>query len=137
MVLFPQPAAGSAPTSYSRTRLPLVISRLWYRAGLCDAVICARQIPMLTKHFADALEAARWPHGACLFLIGHRFARARQGKEDSALAEAVFFSPAAIATVPHLIAVCGAEPSPPPDRDYATLLVGKPSDWDLLPRGLH
>jgi hypothetical protein len=39
--------------------------------------------------------------------------------------------------VPHLIAVCGAQPSPPPDRAGATLLVGKQSDWDLLPHGLH
>ena len=88
-----------------------------------DAVIGTRQIAMLVDHFADALEAAGWPLGGCLFLSG--------------VPEAVFFSPAAIAAVPHLIAVCGAEPSPPPDRDCATLLVGKQSDWDLLPRGLH
>jgi hypothetical protein len=88
---------------------------------LCDALITARHVPTLREHFADALAAARWPEGACLFLRP----------------EAVFFSPAAIAQVPHLIAICGAEPSPPPDRTCATLLVGKPSDWDLLPRGLH
>ena len=123
MVLYAQAAAGSASTSYGRTPLPLVSSRLWYRAGLCDAMIGTRQIPMLMKHFAEALEAARWPHGACLFLSGQP--------------EAVFFSPAAIATVPHLIAMCGAEPSPPPDRDWTTLLVGNQSDWDLLPRELH
>ena len=111
-------------------------SCLWYRALLRDAVIGTRQIPMLIQHFADALEAAGWPHGACLFLSGHHFVRA-QGKGDSAVPEAVFFSPAAIAAVPHLIAAYGAEPSPPPDRDCATLLVGKQSDWDLLPRELH
>ena len=137
MVLFPQSAAGSAPTSTGRTELPLLKSCLWYRALVCDALIGTRQIPMLIEHFADALEAAGWPHGACLFLSGHRFSKARQGKDDSAVPDAVFFSPAAIAAVPHLIAVCGAEPSPPPDRDCATLLVGKQSDWDLLPQGLH
>jgi len=121
----------------SGTGLPLVNSRLWYRASLCDAVIGSRHIPMLIEHFADALEAAGWPHGACLFVSGHRFARARQGGDDSAVFKAVFFSPAAIAAVPHLIVVCGAEPSPPPDRAGATLLVGQQSDWDLLPRVLQ
>ena len=137
MVLFPQPAAGSAPTSYSRTRLPLVNSRLWYRAVLCDAQISARQLPTLRQHVADALGAAGWPDGACLFLSGRQTTTKRPRKDDNATAEAIFFSPAAIAAVPHLIAVCGAEPSPPPDRASATLLVGEPLDWDLLPHGLH
>jgi len=123
--------------SYDSTDLPLVNSCVWYRALLGDAVIGTRQIPMLIKHFADALEVAGSPHGACLFLSGHRSAKARQGKDDSVAPDAVFFSPAAIALVPHLIAVCGAEPSSPPDRACAKLLVGEQGDWDLLPRGLH
>jgi hypothetical protein len=124
MALFPRLAASSAPASHGGTGLATVSSRLWYRAVLCDAVIGARQVPKLREHFADALGVAGWPDGACLFLSGRH-------------AAAVFFSPAAIAVVPHLIAVCGAEPSPPPDRACATLLVGKQSDWELLPRGLH
>ena len=112
-------------------------SRLWYRAVLCDALIGARQLPTFRKHFADALGAAGWPDGACLFLSRRHTATKRSREVDPATAEAVFFSPAAIAAVPHLIAVCGGEPSPPPDRACATLLVGKPTDWDLLPRGLH
>ena len=112
-------------------------SRLWYRAVLRDAPTGACQLPMIRQHFADALGAAGWPDGACLFLGTRHPGRRRARKHDSAVAEAVFFSPAAIAAVPHLIAVCGAEPSPPPDRGYATLLVGKQSDWDLLPRGIH
>jgi hypothetical protein len=100
-------------------------------------MVGTRQIPMLIEHFADALEAAGWPHGACLFLSEDRLSKARQGKDHSAVPAAIFFSPAAITAVPHLIAMCGAEPSPPPDRDYATLLVGIQSDWDLLPQGLH
>jgi hypothetical protein len=104
---------------------------------LGDALIGARQVPMIREHFADALGAAGWPDGACLFLSGRRTGGTRRGEGHSAIPEALFFSPAAIAEVPHLIAVCGAEPSAPPDRECATLLVGKQSDWDLLPRGLH
>jgi hypothetical protein len=113
-----------------------VISRLWYRAVLCDA-LGAHRVPLLRKHFADALGAAGWPDGACLFLSARHTADARVGEGHGAVPEAVFFSPAAIAAVPHLIAVCGAEPSQPPDRACATLLVGEQSDWDLLPHRLH
>ena len=112
-------------------------SCLWYRAGLCDAPIGACQVPMIRERFADALEAAGWPKGACLFMSTRHSRGRRVREDDSAVAEAVFFSPAAIAAVPHLIAVCGAEPSPPPDRASATLLVGEQSDWDLLPRRTH
>ena len=98
------------------------MSNLWYRAALPDAFLDARHVPMIGEHFADALDAAGWPDGACLFLSGRH---------------TVFFSPASIATVPHLIAVCGAAPSHPPDRVRATLVVGRQSDWDLLPRELH
>ena len=112
-------------------------SCLWYRAVLGDALVSACQIPMIREHFADALGAAGWPDGACLFLSTRhtRGRKVRRGASD--LAETVFFSPAAIAAVPHLIAVCGAEPSPPPDSACVTLLVGKQSDWDLLPRRTH
>lgn len=87
-------------------------SCLWYRAVLCDSLIAAHQIPMLREHSADALGAAGWPDGACLFLTGHRTAEATPGQDEGAVPEAVFFSPVAIAAVPHLIVVCGAEPSP-------------------------
>ena len=137
MVLFCKGAAGSAPAIDGGTGAVMVNSRLWYRAVLCDAQISARQLPTLRQHVADALGAAGWPDGACLFLSGRQTTTKRPRKDDNATAEAIFFSPAAIAAVPHLIAVCGAEPSPPPDRASATLLVGKPPDWDLLPHGLH
>src|ERR1041384_7417783 len=100
-------------------------SRVWYRAVLCEALVSACQIPVIREHFADALGAAGWPEGACLFLSTRHTRRRRLREDDNAAAEAVFFSPAAIAAVPHLIAVCGAEPSPPPDRASATLLVGE------------
>jgi hypothetical protein len=104
---------------------------------LGDALVAASQLPMIRDHFADALGAAGWPDGACLFLSTRHAPGKKAREDDSAGAEAVFFSPAAIAAVPHLIAVCGAAPSPPPDRACSTLLVGKESDWDLLPRPTH
>jgi hypothetical protein len=112
-------------------------SRLWYRAVLCDALIGVSQVPMVREHFADALGAAGWPDGACLFLNTRQASGKKAREDDCAVAESIFFSPAAIAEVPHLIAVCGAVPSPPPDRECSILLVGKQSDWDLLPRGIH
>lgn len=112
-------------------------SGLWYRAPLCTPLVDACEVPLIREHFADALVAAGWPAGACLFLsTRHRPGRGGRGHGGN-VAEAVFFSPAAIAAVPHLIAMCGARPSPPPDRTCATLLVGQQSDWDLLPRPSH
>ena len=137
MALFSRLAVGSAPASRGRTGLPTVTSRLWYRAVLCDALIGAHQVPMIREHVADALGAAGWPEGACVFLSRRQPAGTRLGKGDSAVPEAIFFSPAAITAVPHLIVVCGAEPSAPPERACTTLLVGRQSDWDLLPRALH
>jgi hypothetical protein len=110
-------------------------SCLWYRATLSEDLIAVDQISMIREQFAEALGAAGWPDGACLFLVTRHTRRGKVRQDEEA--EAVFFSPAAIAAVPHLIAVCGAEPGPPPDRACATLLVGKESDWDLLPRPTH
>jgi hypothetical protein len=113
-------------------------SGLWYKAALHDDRIVDEQISILREQFAVALEAVGWPDGACLFLITrHNDSGTVREDEGAGEAEALFFSPAAISVVPHLIAVCGAEPSPPPDRACATLLVGKPTDWDLLPRSTH
>jgi hypothetical protein len=102
-----------------------VMSGFWYRAPLSnapDALIGARHVVMIGEYFAEALGGASWPSGACLFLSG---------------SEALFFSPAAIAAVPHLIVACGAQPSPPPDRIGATMLAGRETDWELLPYELH
>ena len=112
-------------------------SRLWYRAGLRDDLIAADHISKIREQFAEALGAAGWPDGACLFLVTRQRHTRGRVRTDDEEAEAVFFSPAAIAAVPHLIAACGAEPGPPPDRACATLLVGNESDWDLLPRQTH
>ena len=48
--------------------LRTMTSGLWYRALLCDALVDACQVPIIREHFADALGAAGWPDGACLFL---------------------------------------------------------------------
>jgi hypothetical protein len=108
-------------------------SCLWYRAVLGDSIVDACQISIIREHFAEALGVVGWPDGACLFLSIRRARRKAVREDVIARGEAIYFSPAAIAAVPHLIAVCGAEPSPPPDRGCATLLVGKDSDWNLLP----
>jgi hypothetical protein len=63
-------------------------SRLWYRAGLCDASIGTRQVPMIREHFADALGAAGWPDGACLFLSTRLTRDKRVRKDDSVVTEA-------------------------------------------------
>jgi hypothetical protein len=111
-------------------------SRLWYRAVLREDR--DEQISMIREQFAAALNDAGWPEGACLFLTSRHARGETVSKDDSpADAEAVFFSPAAISAVPHLIVACGAEPSPPPDRTCATLLVGELTAWDLLPRSTH
>ena len=111
-------------------------SHLWYRAGLRDSLSAAEHVSRIREQFTETLAAAGWPDGACLFLVT-RNARAGKARKDEDEAEAVFFSPASIAVVPHLIAACGAEPGPPPDRARATLLVGNERDWDLLPRPTH
>lgn len=105
-------------------------SGVWYRVALRDDSIVGGHVAAIREQFADALEAAGWPDGACLFVTSRD---ARIGGPHHAL----FFSPASVSEVPHLIAVCGAEPSAPPDRACATLLVGKQTDWDLLPRQTH
>ena len=130
-------SACPVAANHNRPGPPAMTSRLWYRAVLRDALVAASQLPRIREHFADLLGAAGWPDGACLFLRTGQGSGKKAREDGRAVAAAVFFSPAAIAAVPHLIAVCDAVPSPPPDRDCLVLLVGRQSDWDLLPRGTH
>jgi hypothetical protein len=109
---------------------------LWYRAVARDASIAATQLPLISDYFAEAIFIAGWPDGACLFMTGS-FSSEMTDRREAAEPAIIFFSPAAIELVPQLIASCGAEPSPPPDRAGATLLVGKLSDWSLLPYSRH
>ena len=44
-------------------------SRLWYRAELRGDLVSAHHVSIIREQFTEALEAAGWPDGACLFLI--------------------------------------------------------------------
>ena len=77
----------------------------------------------IRDQFAEAITAAGDPEAACMFTT----------KDE----DAVYFSPASVSAVPHLIALLDAQPSPPPERDGASLLAGTQKDWDLLPRTVH
>lgn len=95
---------------------------MWYRASLSGEQVAAGQIDAACRLFADAIGELADPSGVCLFATSH---------------DALFFSPASISVVPHLIAQYRAEPSGPPDRARAALLVGQPDDWKLLPHSSH
>lgn len=121
-MIYPRPRAGDSPANPDRATGPSMMSGLWYRAPLSVAAVGVEHVSIVREHFSDALGAADWPDGACLFQSGN---------------DALFFSPAAVSAVPHLIVACEAKPSPPPDRAGATLLAGRQSDWQLLPYERH
>jgi hypothetical protein len=116
-------------------------SRLWYFASLSTEQVAAGHVEIIQRLFADAINDVIDPRAACLFVASddtrpHR-TRTRVKGEWSMGAGTVFFSPASIALVPHLIAHYHAHPGPPPARAGAALLVGGACDWDLLPRPSH
>jgi hypothetical protein len=100
-----------------------VSSGVWYRAALSSEQVASGYVMAIRDQFAEALTAAGDPDGACLF--------------TTADGDAVYFSPASVSAVPHLIALLDARPSPPPERLGASLLAGADKDWDLLPRLMH
>lgn len=116
-------------------------SRVWYRAAISGDQLAAGQIMEIRRRFAETMEAAGDPEGACLFVVSEATRtggpQLQAADDPAAEAAAVFFSPASVGTIPNLIVVYGAEPSPPPPRDRAELLVGNQRDWDLLPRSNH
>jgi hypothetical protein len=119
---------------------PEVASTVWYRAAVTDEQVAAGQVSIVQRLFADAMQDVVESRGACLF--GTRpdsVAANSDGPVQLSTAEldAVFFSPASVRLVPHLIAQCGATPGPAPDRSRAVLLVGSDQDWNLLPRSVH
>ena len=134
MPTFQSPAAraGLSNRDQGGDASPTVNSGLWYRAVAIEASIAAKQLPLISDYFAEAIYGAGWPDRACLFMTG-----SFSSQRTPAVTAIIFFSPAAIELVPHLIASCGAEPSPPADRADAMLLVGKLSDWSLLPHAHH
>jgi hypothetical protein len=119
-----------------RTADVSVQSGIWYRALLTDDWIAAGRLSALCEQFALAVREAGEPAGACLFAITEDSPEDEAGSSGVG-ATVLFFSPAAISVVPTLLATCGARPSAAPRRSQATLLVGRPLDWDLLPRPIH
>ena len=98
-------------------------SGVWYRAAISAEQRTSGYVMAVRDQFAEAITAAGDLESACLFTTS---------EED-----AVYFSPASVSVVPHLIALLDAQPSPPPERAGASLLAGSQKDWDLLPRTIH
>ena len=118
-----------------------VMTRLWYYAILSKEQLVDGALAGISQQFADVINAAGSPDGACLFASLAEPSSINPA-EERALEEtfggrAVFFSPASISTVAELIVSSQARPTPPPDRCQVELLVGNPQDWDLLPRSSH
>lgn len=114
-----------------------VRSAIWYRAILGAELIAAGGLTALCEQFAVAIREAGEPAGACLFAITEPLDGDCEGAPNDTASTIIFFSPSAIAVVPTLLARCDAHPSTAPDRARAALLVGRPSDWDLLPQTTH
>jgi hypothetical protein len=116
-------------------------SCVWYRVHLSSDQISAGHVHIICQRFTDAVSAAGSRDGACLFATSHdtRSERLREDAADRAAmnADALFFSPESISLIPDLLAAYGAEPSEPPERVQAALLVGRPRDWELLPHSSH
>jgi hypothetical protein len=116
------------------------VSGLWYSATLTSEQIAAGTVGAIQRLFTHATTSSI-DDGVCLFATGHdtRLARLRENAEDDLTvdADAVFFSPASVRLVPHLIAHFAARPSHPPERARAAMLVGSIADWDLLPWADH
>lgn len=117
------------------------MSGVWYCASLTSEQIDEGAVGIIQRLFTYATKTVGDGHGICLFATSHdtRVQRLRENAEDDSTmdADAVFFSPASVRLVPHLIAYYAAQPSRPPDRCRAALLVGTIADWDLLPWADH
>ena len=117
------------------------MSGVWYCASLTSEQIDAGAIGIIQRLFTHATQTAIDGQGVCLFATSRdtRIRRLRKKTEDDATedTDAVFFSPASVRLVPHLIAYYAAQPSRAPDRRRAALLVGTMADRDLLPWAAH
>ena len=115
-------------------------SCLWYRARLRPDQMVAGHIEIIRRRFLRAIGKPGTCAGACLF-VTREAAAARPGADAAAQdaddAGVVFFSPASISFVPHLLARYGGEPGEAPDRARAVLLVGEEQDWALIPFATH
>ena len=91
---------------------------VWYFVSLTTQQVAAGHVGIIQRLFTDAINDVVDPRGACLFVARDdtrpRRARPRVKGQSSTKAGAVFFSPASIALVPHLIVYYHAHPGPPP-----------------------
>jgi hypothetical protein len=112
---------------------------MWYRALLSGDQLSAGCVAKIRSQFAIAIQAAGEPTGGCLFVTSREIPDVTDPSDavPGSAEDAVYFSPASVAAVREMIAHYNAQPSPPPPRGRAVLLVGLPSDWDLLPRSTH
>ena len=96
-------------------------------------------VAAIRSQFAIAIQSEGEPTGACLFVTSREIPDVTEPSDavPGSAEDAVDFSPASVAAVREMIAHSDAHPSPPPPRGRAVLLVGLPSDWDLLPRSTH
>ena len=127
---------GPATAAVNSSTTPLR-SGIWYTASLDGEQVAAGHLATLCEQFAVTVRDAGEPAGACLFAVS-----ADEGPEgargaDPQTSADLFFSPRAISVVPKILAAMNAQPSVAPDRARASLLVGRPLDWDLLPRATH
>ena len=129
-------AKGPATAAVSASTTPLR-SGIWYTASLDGEQVAAGHLATLCEQFAVTVRDAGEPAGACLFAISADNGPEGARGEEPPTATDIFFSPSAISIVPKILAAINAQPSAAPDRARASLLVGRPLDWDLLPRATH
>ena len=112
---------------------------MWYRALLSGDQLAAGCVASIRSQFAIAIQSAGEPTGACLFVTSCEIPDVTEPSDGVPVSteDAAYFSPASVPAVREMIAHYHAQPSPPPARGHAVLLVGGPSDWDLLPRSTH
>jgi hypothetical protein len=117
------------------------MSRLWYRVRLRPDQIADGHVEIIRRRFVRAIKRRDDGADACLFLAPHATPgdgpRADSTGGEESAADALFFSPASIALIPHVLAGYDGEPCEPPDRAQASLLVGDARHWDLLPYTVH
>jgi hypothetical protein len=109
---------------------------MWYRALLSADQLSAGCVAAIRLQFATAIQLpASPPARVCSSRAVQSLTRpSLRTLFRKAGGDAVYFSPASVAAVREMIGHYNAQPSPPLARGRAVLLVGDPSDWDLLPR---
>ena len=127
---------GLATAAVNSTATP-PRSGIWYTASLDGEQVAAGHLATLCEQFAVAVSDAGEPAGACLFAICDDEGPEGAPTADPHGAADIFFSPSAISVVPKILAALNAQPGAAPARARASLLVGRPHDWDLLPHATH